>query len=218
MLMLIAPLFILVTFDRQFPLMVARTIFAPGLMRIAGIKLNVKGQDNVPLDEPVIFVANHCSHLDIGCLCGSLPVNLHFIGKKELIWTPVVGWYMFIAGHIFVDRRNRKKAILSLQKAALKIKEGKSVVLYPEGTRSKTGKMGAFKKGAFYLALDAKVKIVPIYIDGTYQVWPTQSTKITPGNVTVNIGQPIDSIQYSKQTITNFIADAKEQIENMSKV
>lgn len=216
-LMLMSPLFIILTFNRQTPLVIARVFFAPGLMKIAGIRLKIKGKENVPLDEPVIFIANHSSHLDIGCLCGSLPVNLHFIGKKELIWTPVVGWYMFIAGHIFVDRRNRKKAIVSLQKAAKKIKEGKSVVMYPEGTRTKTGEIGPFKKGAFYLALDADVKIVPIHINGTYKVWPTKSSTITPGNVDVTIGKPIDSSRYSKKNISELIQDAKAEIEALSK-
>jgi 1-acyl-sn-glycerol-3-phosphate acyltransferase len=215
LLMLVAPFFIPITFNRQFPLMAARTIFAPVLMWIAGIKLTVKGKENVPLNEPVIFVANHCSHLDIGCLCGCLPVNLHFIGKKELMFTPVVGWYMFVAGHIFIDRTSRVKSIKSIKKAALKIKQGKSVVMYPEGTRSKDGNLGVFKKGAFHLAKEANVKVIPVCIEGTYKVWPATSNKITPGNVQVTIGKPINSEDYSKQNIKEFAAEAKNQIKNM---
>mgnify|MGYP003643916989 FL=1 len=175
LLMLIAPLFIPFTFNRQFPLVLARTVFSPVLLWIAGVKLTVKGRENVPLNKPVIFVANHCSHLDIGTLCRSLPVNLHFIGKKELIWAPVVGWYMWVAGHIFIDRRNKQKAIKSLAKAAQKIKSGKSVVMYAEGTRSKDGKLGVFKKGAFHLAVQSGVAIVPISIKGTFNVWSANS-------------------------------------------
>lgn len=215
LLMLIAPLFIPFTFNRQFPLVVARTVFSPGLLWIAGIKLNVKGRENVPLDKPVIFVANHCSHLDIGTLCRSLPVNLHFIGKKELIWAPVVGWYMWVAGHIFIDRSNKKKAIKSLEAAAEKIKSGKSVVMYPEGTRSKDGNLGVFKKGAFHLAIQSGVAIVPVSIKGTYNVWPANSNKITPGNVYVEIGKPIESVNYSKETIKGFISDTRELILQM---
>ncbi len=211
-LMLIVPVFIIPTFNRQFPLMVARTFFTPVLMRIAGIKLKVYGVENVPKNKPVIFIANHCSHLDIGCLCRILPVNLHFIGKKELIWMPVVGWYMFVAGHIFIDRSNRKKAIVSLKKAALKIKSGKSVVLFPEGTRSRTGEIGEFKKGAFHLALIAGIEIVPIHIDGTFKVWSKNNFKITPGDVTMRVGKPIDSSNYTPQTIRDFIADARAEI------
>ena len=216
-LMLITPLFIPFTLNRQFPLIVARTVFAPVLMKIAGIKLTVTGKENVPKNEPVIFIANHCSHLDIGCLCAALPVNLHFMGKKELIFTPVVGWYMFVAGHIFIDRSNKKKAILSIAKAAKKISEGKSVVIFPEGTRSKSGKLGVLKKGAFHLALQANVKIVPVTINGTFNVWKSGAFKITPGNVSVIIGKPINQTQYSKATIANFTKEGTERIlENLS--
>jgi 1-acyl-sn-glycerol-3-phosphate acyltransferase len=213
--MLIAPLFIPFTLNRQFPLLVARTVFAPGLLWIAGAKLTVKGRENVPLNKPVIFVANHCSHLDIGVLCKSLPVNLHFIGKKELIWAPVVGWYMWVAGHIFIDRNNKKKAIKSLEAAAQKIKSGKSVVMYPEGTRSKDGKLSVFKKGAFHLATQAGVAIVPVSIKGTHNIWPATSNKITPGKVFVEIGAPIESTNYNRQTIQQFITDTREVILKM---
>ena len=215
--MLVIPLFIPLTFYRQFPLMVARTVFAPGIMFIGGIKLKTIGKEKVPKDQPVIFVANHCSHLDIACLCGALPVNLHFIGKKELIWTPVVGWYMFIAGHIFIDRKSRSKSVISLKKAAQKIKNGKSVAMYPEGTRSRTGELGEFKKGAFHLALDAGVSVIPVHIKGTYNVWSAVSNKITPGDVTVRIGKPIDSTKYDKKTIKGFVSEARTAIEEMGK-
>ena len=217
LLMLLAPLFIPFTFNRQFPLYVARTLFSTVLMKIAGINLTTIGVENVPKNKPVIFVANHCSHLDIGCLCKSIPVNLHFIGKKELIWMPVVGWYMFIAGHIFIDRSNRKKAVLSLKKAALKIKNGKNVVMYPEGTRSSTGLIGDFKKGAFHLALDANVSIVPVHIKGTFNVWPKKSIKLTPGDVVVRIGKPIDASNYSRNSMKEFVGEAKSAIEEMGK-
>ncbi len=186
-------------------------------MWIAGANLTTYGVEHVPKNEPVIFIANHCSHLDIGVLCRSLPVNLHFIGKKELMWLPIVGWYMFVAGHIFIDRRNKRKAVESLKKAALKIKNGKSVAIYPEGTRSKTGELAEFKKGAFHLALDAGVSIVPVHIKGTHSLWPTQSNKITPGDVTVRVGKPIDSSKYTKRTIKEFVAEAKTAIQEMGK-
>ncbi len=212
-LMLIAPIFSLVTLNRQFPLIVARTIFAPIFLKIAGVKFEVTGKENVDKSSSAIFVANHCSHLDIACMCGAVPVNLHFIGKKELMFTPVVGWYMFIAGHIFVDRSNRRKAVQSLKDAANKIRSGKNVILFPEGTRSETGEMGTLKKGAFHLALDAGVDIVPVHIEGTFKVWPKQTfLTVTPGKVRVNIGKPIPSKNYTKDTTKEFVADTKKAL------
>ena len=214
-LMLVAPLFIPFVMNRQFPLMVARTIFAPVLMKIAGINISVSGKENVPNDRPVIFVSNHFSHLDIGCLCYSLPKNLHFIGKKELIWTPVVGWYMWVAGHIFVDRSNRNKAVKSIAKAAKKINDGKSVVLFAEGTRSKTGKVESFKKGAFHLALQSDIDIVPVSIKGTYEVWKSGTSTITPGKVNVSIGKPIHSSKFNKNNINDFVKVVRDNIISM---
>lgn len=210
-LMLLSPFFILITFNRQFPLMLARTVFAPVLMWLVGAKVKTLGRENVP-DEPVIFISNHTSHLDIGCLCGALPVNLHFMGKKELMWTPVIGWYMLVAGHIFIDRKSRKKSIASLQVAAQKIKQGKSVVMFPEGTRSETGELGVFKKGAFYLALQAGVKIVPVHINGMHKVWPKNSNTITPNNVEVKIGEPIDTSEYTKDNVKELMKDARNKV------
>ncbi|PCJ28563.1 MAG: 1-acyl-sn-glycerol-3-phosphate acyltransferase [Flavobacteriales bacterium] len=215
-LMFFTPFFIPITFNRQFPLFVARTLFSRVLIWIAGVKLKTYGVENVPTDQPLIFIANHCSYIDIGVLCRIAPVNLHFIGKKELMWVPIIGWYMVVAGHIFIDRSNRKKAVESLKKAALKIKNGKCVAMYPEGTRSKAGELGEFKKGAFHLALDAGVCIIPVHIKGTYSLWPATSNTITPGDVTVRIGKPIDSLLYSRKTINSFVAETKMAIEDMS--
>lgn len=214
-LMLIAPLFIPFVMNRQFPLMVARTVFAPVLMKIAGISIQVKGKENVPKNRPVIFVSNHFSHLDIGCLCYSLPHNLHYIGKKELIWTPVVGWYMWVAGHIFIDRSNKRKAVKSISKAAKKINAGKSVVVFAEGTRSKTGKVETFKKGAFHLAMEAEVDVVPVSIKGTFEVWKSGSFKITPGKVTVEIGKTVSHQNYDKKNITDFVNRVRSIIVEM---
>jgi len=212
-LMSLAPLMILVTFNRQAPLYVARTVFSKGLLWIAGAKLSVFGVENIPKDKPAIYVANHCSHLDIGVLCRVAPANLYFIGKKELAWIPIVGWYMYITGHIFIDRRDRRKAIASLRTAALKIKSGKNVIMFPEGTRSKNGTLGAFKSGAFHLALDAGVNIIPIHIEGTHQIWPTTSNKITPGKLNVHIGKPIDTSKYTKKTVKELMTEARVSIQ-----
>jgi 1-acyl-sn-glycerol-3-phosphate acyltransferase len=212
LLMLITPFFVLITFNTQIPLIVARKFFSPVLLKIAGVNLTVKGAENVPLDQPLIFVSNHCSHLDIGTLCRSLPVNLYFIGKKELQWIPIVGWYMFISGQIFIDRKNNKRAVESLRKAALKIKAGKNVVMFPEGTRSKTGELGEFKQGAFHLAIQAGVTIVPVYIKGTYECWPSGSAKVAPSNVVVSIGKPIASMGYSKNQGKELTKKVREQV------
>lgn len=211
-LMLITPFLIPFFFTREAPLIVGRVLFAPVLLAVAGIKVKKTGVENVPLDRPIIFVSNHASHFDIACLFKVLPRNLYFVAKKELLYVPFLGFNLWATGHISINRSNRKKAIESLRKAAEKIKGGKCVTLYAEGTRTTTGEMGAFKKGAFHLALDAGVDIVPIYIDGTFKIWPKGSWKIKPGNVKVNVGKPIKTSNYSKQNVNQFVEDTRNAV------
>ncbi len=211
-LMLITPFLIPVFFNREAPLIIGRVLFAPVLLTVAGIKVSKKGLENVPLDRPVIFVSNHASHFDIACLFTSLPRNIFFVAKKELLWVPFLGFNLWSTGHILIDRSNRKKSIESLRKAAQKIAGGRCVTLYAEGTRTTTGEMGSFKKGAFHLAIDAGVDVVPIYIDGTFKIWPKGSWKIKPGKVTVNIGEPIKTTNYSKQTVSQFVEDTRNAV------
>ena len=125
---------------------------------------------------------------------------------------PFLGFNLWATGHIMIDRSNRKKSIISLRKAAQKISAGRCVTLYAEGTRTTTGEIGPFKKGAFHLALDAGVDIVPIYIDGTFKIWPKGSLKIKPGSVKVNIGKPIITANYSKQSVNQFVEDTRNAV------
>lgn len=213
--MVVAPLFILFTGNPQFPLIIAREIYSPVLLKIAGTRIKVIGKANMPINEPVIVVSNHASHIDIPCLCYALPANLHFIGKKELKWVPFLGWYMWLAGHIFIDRSNRNKAVESMKQAAQKIKNGKTVILFPEGTRSRTGQMGKFKKGAFHLAFEAGVKIVPVYVEGTRKIWPAEKFSISPGEVVVNIGKPTDVSTFDKTDLGALMKDVQSKMEAM---
>lgn len=211
-LMVLSPLLIPVFFSRKVPLFVGRYVFSPVLLPMVGIELTTNGAENVPQDRPVIFVSNHCSHFDIACLFRALPRYIYFVAKKELLWTPFLGFHLWAAGHIIIDRSNRKKAVKSLRKAAAKIKGGKCITLYPEGTRSSDGEVAAFKKGAFHLAIDAGVDVVPVHIDGTFKIWPKGRWKIKPGKVVVNIGKPITTANYTKQTSKAFAEKAREEV------
>ena len=211
-LMVVSPLLIPFFFSRKVPLFVGRYVFSPVFLPMVGINLTTIGAENVPQDRPVIFVSNHCSHFDIACLFRALPRYIYFVAKKELLWTPFLGFHLWAAGHILIDRSNRTKAVKSLRKAAVKIKGGKCITLYPEGTRSINGEVGPFKKGAFHIALDAGVDIVPVHIDGTFNVWPKGRWKINPGKVVVSIGKPIITANYTKQTSTEFAEKAREEV------
>ena len=136
----------------------------------------------------MIFASNHESVLDIWVLFAIIPRSFRFIAKQELFRMPIFGWYMRIGGHIPVDRSNRQRAVASLSQAGEAVRAGTSIVVFPEGTRSRTGRIQAFKKGPFVVAQQAGVPIVPIAISGsaslarpktqpTVAVWAATSTR-----------------------------------------
>ncbi len=168
-------------------------MFSPVVMWACGAKMSTKGKENLDPTKPYIFVSNHQSYLDIPTLFQTIPHNLHFIAKKEVKWIPFIGWYMMGTGMIFVDRSNKAKARVSIEKAAKLIKKGKDVLMFPEGTRSKDGKLMDFKGGAFKLAKAAGVAIVPVAIKGTDKILPPGTFYIKPNPVEVLIGKPIAS-------------------------
>lgn len=129
-------------------------------------------------NEPVVIVSNHQSNLDIPLVLGYLEKPVGFVAKKEMETWPIIGIWMKNIQCVFLDRKDPRKGIESMREAAGKIKNGYSIVIFPEGTRTETGEIGEFKKGSFKLATDAGVKIVPVTIKGTYDVWRKGNKKI----------------------------------------
>ncbi len=158
---------------------------------LSGIRIEVEGQENVPMDTPVIFACNHASQVDILVLYQALPVPFRFVVKEELFRIPVLGFSMRAAGYIPIDRSGGKKAVKSLQRAAKQIKEGASIVIFPEGTRTRNGRLQEFKAGAFMLAMKSGCPILPVAISGTFSILPKGSIWARPGRIKVRIGTPI---------------------------
>ena len=141
--------------------------------------------------QPVIFMSNHESQLDPPYLVAALPLPAVYIGKSELKYVPFIGWAGWAAGVIFINRGDREKAIQSIKDAARQIRGGKNVVIFPEGTRSRTGELLHFKKGGFALALDAGVPIVPMATVGGFNALPSGGLRIRPGRFTMLVGDPV---------------------------
>ena len=188
----------IVTLNPGATVWVARRLWSPILIMTGGARVVVTGQENVDPKRPTIYVSNHQSSLDIPIHFVTVPVNFRYVAKHQLKYVPLVGWYLWMAGHIFVNRGQRDKAIASLDAAAKKIREGTSVFLYPEGTRSDDGRVLPFKKGPFALALKSRVPVVPITIEGSGSVMPKNSWDIKPGPVYVKIGKPIDTSGFAE--------------------
>jgi len=206
----------IVTFSPNLSVAMARTIWGPVILWLAGIKLTVKGLENIPVGKKTyVVVANHQSVIDIPILFSVIPFNVYFIAKKEIAKVPFIGWYMHLMGMIFVDRGSREKAINSMVNAGKLIREGKNVMTFPEGTRSRDGKIGVFKAGTFFMAEQAGVDILPVKITGAGKIWPSGVYTITKGPVTVSIGAPISTASLNDETRTAFIEEVKGTVESL---
>jgi len=175
-------------------------IWATMLLKITNVQVSVLGTEYISTERPQIFMSNHQSDFDIFIVLAYLPVQFRWLAKKELFRIPVFGKAMKNAGYIEIDRQNHERAMQNLAEASRKIREGKSVMSFPEGTRSVDGTIKAFKKGMFHLALEAGVPIVPITIIGTSEIMPKRSLKINPGRITMIIDRPIDVTAYSEDS------------------
>jgi 1-acyl-sn-glycerol-3-phosphate acyltransferase len=175
-------------------------LWARMLLWLASTKVDVIGRENVLTDKPQIFMANHQSDFDILIVLAHIPGQFRWIAKKELFKIPIFGKAMRSAGYIEIDRQDHEKALKSLDEAAQKIREGKSVVTFPEGTRSKDGTIKPFKQGMFHLAIRAGVPIIPISIIGASEIMPKRTLKVRPGRITMVIDRPVDVSGYTIET------------------
>jgi 1-acyl-sn-glycerol-3-phosphate acyltransferase len=161
----------------------------------AGVKVRLKGLENLAPRQAYVFLSNHQGWFDIFTLLGKLPVQFRWLAKEELFKIPILGPAMRAAGYVPIDRGDRRKAVESLNVAATRVQSGTSVVIFPEGTRSPDGVLQEFKKGGFILAIKSQQLIAPITISGSHCVLPKRGDwKIQPGVIEVTIGKPISTM------------------------
>jgi 1-acyl-sn-glycerol-3-phosphate acyltransferase len=187
-------------------------IWAKCILALSNIRVTVKGLSNLKPGRSYIYMPNHISNFDIPVLQAYLPVQFRWLAKAELYKIPIFGYAMKRAGYISIDRSDRKSAIESLNKAAKIIRNGVSVIIFPEGTRSRTNNVQPFKKGGFFLAVDSGVPIIPIIIHGTEQIMAKNQISIKPGNVTLEIAKPINSSDYTRKTKDDLMKKVRDII------
>ncbi len=170
--------------------------FGKRVIELLDIHLTTAGADSVPAGRAYVYMSNHQSHLDIPMLYATLPSpTIRMLGKKELFQIPLWGRGLRAAEFIEVDRSNHANAVKSIEHAARLVKDGVSIYLAPEGTRSRDGSIGKLKKGGFHLALGTRAPIVPVAIRGTIDVLPRGGKVMRKGReVTVVIGSPIEVV------------------------
>jgi 1-acyl-sn-glycerol-3-phosphate acyltransferase len=170
------------------------------------------GRENIDPDQSYVIVSNHQSQYDIFVLYGWLGVDFKWVMKKELRKIPALGVACERLGHILIDRSNREAALKSLADAKNRIVHGTSVIFFPEGTRSLTGELGEFKKGAFVMAMELGLPILPVSIIGTRRILPPKSIRLLPGRVKLIINAPIDISNYSPEHIDRLVDDARAAV------
>lgn len=172
-------------------------LWARLVLRACGVQVELDGVAAAP--SPVVYAANHASALDIPVLFGYLPASFRIIHKRSLSFVPFIGWFLHLGGHIAIDRSNAFRAKKSLDRAAERIRSGTSVAVFPEGTRSRDGSVGHFKRGSFSLALSAGVPVVPVSLLGVKTVVPTGFLSVRPGRVRVVVHAPVASAGRDQQ-------------------
>ncbi|MGN1401061.1 MAG: lysophospholipid acyltransferase family protein [Bacillus sp. (in: firmicutes)] len=184
--------------------------WARTLVKISGAEVTVKGEENLP-EGAVLLVANHEGNFDIPILLSSLKKPFGFISKMEVKKIPVVSEWMKVMNCVFMDRKDRRQSVKAIREGITFVKEGHSLAVFPEGTRSKGGPVSEFKRGSLRLATDARAPIVPVAIHGTSSIMEKNKGWIKPGKVTVSVLPAITYEAYNEMDH----AELSEYVRNL---
>ncbi|HKY61226.1 MAG TPA: lysophospholipid acyltransferase family protein [Gemmatimonadota bacterium] len=181
------------------------------------IPLEVDREAELDPERPFLFMSSHRSVFDIFALFLATRHSLRMVAKRELFLIPVFGWALWMCGFIPIDRSNRESAIRSLDEAARKVREGISVLVFPEGTRGRGDELLPFKKGGFVLALQAGVPVVPIAILGSERIMPKGSFRVGRGRIRVRLGRPIPTAGRGSAARDQLMAEVRHAIETLGR-
>ena len=184
----------------------------------SGANIKIYGEENIPNDKNVLFISNHQSNFDIAIFIALIKKNVGFVAKVEMEKAPILSQWMKNIHCIFMDRNDIKKAAKTIIEGINLLKNGYSLVIFPEGTRSRCNKMGKFKAGSFKLATKSKTTIIPVTIDGSYKLMEGNNNIIKPDNVNIYIHKPIDVTKLSKEEINTLPKTVYDIIEKPIKI
>ena len=179
------------------------------ILATTGVSVDVKGLDRLVAGTTYIFVSNHQSIYDIPVVFSSLPYQLRIIAKESLGSFPFLGWHLRRTGHLLVDRKNPDRAGILRRWKAL-VDQGLSLIIFPEGTRSQTGRVGIFKAGSFLMAIEAGLPVVPISVDGTRRVMRKGELTTRPGHATLVVHPPLETTGLTVSDARGFAQKVRE--------
>lgn len=186
--------------------------WARTLLAMAGVRVRVKNGERLSRERSFVVVANHESFCDVLVLLAHLPLQVRFLAKRSVFRVPILGWSIAAAGFIPVDREERSRSAAAVQAALRRLEGGRSVVVFPEETRTATGELLPFKKGAAHLALTSGLPILPLGIAGTFRVLPRGTFLITPGPVVLAVGNPIETGGRSPRERAALTGEVRERV------
>jgi 1-acyl-sn-glycerol-3-phosphate acyltransferase len=181
-------------------------------LALVGVKVEVIGRDKLDPAQPYIFTPNHQSLIEVPMFITYLGRNPAYLGKKEVFKYPIFGYGIRLIGVVPVDRSNSPAAVESAKAATELLRKGKSYVVYPEGTRSPDGRLLPFKKGAFMMAIDAGVPVVPVTVSGATAIMPKAKVEVHPSTVRLTIHDPIPTTGYSRENVAELIERVRTQV------
>ncbi|HXG65774.1 MAG TPA: lysophospholipid acyltransferase family protein [Blastocatellia bacterium] len=181
-------------------------------LALAGVRVQVTGLERLDPQQTYIFTPNHQSLIEVPMFVTYLGRNIAYLAKKELFKYPIFGYGIGLMGVVPIDRSNSAAAIESARLAMQKLRQGKSYVIYPEGTRSRDGRLLPFKKGAFVMAVEAGVPVVPVSISGAIAAMPKTGIKIYPATVRITIHEPLRTEGYSRENVAKLMVTTRERI------
>lgn len=191
-------------------------LWARMVARGAGIRVRAYGTWRLDPRGTYLLMANHQSHVDIVALFLALPMVPGFVAKAELRKIPIFGRAMQTGGHVFIDRTHRDKAFEAIAEAARDVREGGSIVVFPEGTRSSKREVLPFKKGGFHLAKQAGVPVVPVGIRGTASILPKHSVELLPGVCEVHVGEVLSAERVASLSLDGLMDEVRARIVELS--
>lgn len=186
--------------------------WARTLLALAGVKVRVKDGGRLPRNRSFVIIANHESFCDVLVLLAHLPLQMRFLAKRSVFRVPILGWSIAAAGFIPVDREERGRSGAAVEAALRRLEGGRSVVVFPEETRTPSGELLPFKKGAAHLALRSGLSILPLGLAGTFRVLPRGALQIAPGPVVLVVGDPIETEGRSPRERSALTEEARARV------
>jgi len=185
--------------------------YARNFIKVAGARVEITGLEKLPETDSLCFVSNHQGIADIPLIVGWIPKPIGFIAKKELKYIPTVNVWIKALGGVFIDRKNPRKSKESIEKGAISIRNGSSVVIFPEGTRARSNNMGKFKQGSLKLALQAQAVIVPVTIINSFRLFE-ETGRLQKSEIKIFIHDPVDPSAVTHENLKNLIQELEETV------